>query len=296
MIQSPIPPHPRAESPRCRRVCTVAAGLLLLCNSLACNPADTKATPARPTSDQIPESIAVNGEGVEFGFAIGRLRTMISSAPFRMTKTPVTVGHYRECVSSGACSAPELSEFACSTVAFPLIEGKTYDADPSAQDLPVTCASARQAMAYCSWVGGSLPTAEQWHHAARGPKVQRFAWGSEMPSCDKNPRAIPVEANGKGCCTGDGCDPFTYYSVGQRLEASSPTGLLDVLMTPGELVRGTKDSLVPACDHERGACVVEGILPGGIDFMENISDDVSAPLKTNLGAVYGFRCVFEVTP
>jgi hypothetical protein len=274
---------------------TIAAGILVVCSSLACNSADTKSTPARPTSDQIPESIAVTGEGVEFGFAIGRLRMMISSAPFRMTKTPVTVGHYRDCVDAGACAAPELSEGACGSVAVPVIEGKTYDTEPSAERLPVTCASPRQAMAYCAWVGGSLPTAEQWHHAARGPTVQRFAWGPEMPNCDKHPRAVPVEVNGKGCCTSDSCDPTSYYSVAQRMDASSHTGLLDVLLTPGELVRGTKGSSVPACDHERGACVVQGILPGAIDYMENISDDVSLPLQPKPGAAYGFRCVFEVT-
>jgi hypothetical protein len=130
-------------------------------------------------------------------------------------------------------------------------------------------------MAYCAWLGGDLPTVEQWHHAARGASVQRYAWGNETPNCDKHPRARPSEANPTGCCTDDSCDPGTFYSVEQRPEAASPTGLLDVLLTPSELVRGTKGSSVSACDHEKGACVVQGILPGAIDYMENIPQSVT---------------------
>jgi Sulfatase-modifying factor enzyme 1 len=293
-IQSTNPPAHRTQRSRSWPGGTIVVGILFACSSFACTSVNSRSTPEPPTSDQIPESLAIQGEGIEFGFAIGRLRTPISSGSFQITKTPITVGHYRDCVTAAACSVPELSGGACATVAVPIIEGKTYDAKPSAESLPVTCASPRQAMAYCAWVGGSLPTAEQWHHAARGASVRRFAWGSETPGCDKHPRAISIEADGKGCCAGDSCEPATYYAVGQRSVAASPAGLLDVLLTPGELVRGTKGSSVPACDHENGACVVQGILPGAIDFMENISDDVSQVLQTKSGAAYSFRCAFEV--
>lgn len=294
--QSPKPPARNMQTTKPWSGGPIVVGLLIACSSFACNSADLKPAPQRPTSEQIPESIAIQGEEFEFGFAIGRLRTTVSIHPFQMTKTPITVGHYKDCVIAGACSAPELNGGACGVVANPIIEGRTYDANPSAEALPITCASPQQAMAYCTWIGGSLPTAEQWHRAARGTTVQRFAWGSDTPDCNKHPRAVPNEADGKGCCAGDSCEPTTYYAVAQRSGAASPTGLFDVLLTPGELVRGTKGSSVPACDREKGACVVQGVLPGAIDFMENVSDDVSQVLQTKQGAAYGFRCVFEVNP
>ncbi len=246
--------------------------------------------------DEIPTSIAVPGASYTFGFAIGRTSNPVRVPPFAISKTPISVGQYKQCIKGGACSTPSLTAGACSAARGVVVTGPTFDTSASADGLPVTCTASRQAADYCAWVGGALPTIEQWVYAARGPKVQQFAWGATAPDCSKNQRAVLAYAKVPGCCPNDACDPSAYYSVGQLPDAVSPMGLLDVLLTPAELLQGSDGSTVPACNAALGACVVRGMLPGAIDFAAHVSDRMGDSPDRDPGMAAGFRCVFEVTP
>jgi len=54
-----------------------------------------------------------------------------------------------------------------------------YSEIPGKNDtLPMNCATVAEAMAFCSWDGGRLPTETEWNYAAAGGDEQRvFPWG-----------------------------------------------------------------------------------------------------------------------
>jgi formylglycine-generating enzyme required for sulfatase activity len=74
----------------------------------------------------------------------------------------VTNAQYYQCFNEGICQVPE---------------GWEYDA--TAVNKPVTSISWVEAMTYCIWLEGRLPTEGEWEKAGRGPKGNYFPWGNE---------------------------------------------------------------------------------------------------------------------
>ncbi len=54
-----------------------------------------------------------------------------------------------------------------------------FYAKPGREQHPVVNVTWNDARAYCTWVGGRLPTEAQWEKAARGEKGFRYPWGDE---------------------------------------------------------------------------------------------------------------------
>jgi formylglycine-generating enzyme len=63
---------------------------------------------------------------------------------------------------------------------------------------PINCVTWKEAAAFCTWVGGRLPTPTQWEYAATsGEPGKSYPWGESPPdgthanNCDGNcPKAL----------------------------------------------------------------------------------------------------------
>jgi hypothetical protein len=196
---------------------------------------------------------------------------------FDISKHPVTVAEYAGCVAAGACTAPRSGVQACAPGSYGALAGATYGVDGGAA-LPLTCATPSQAAQFCTWVGGHLPSPEQWLMAARGPTPQPFAWGAAPPDCKRFP-SEPCK------------DPV--FAVGQHAAGVSPSGMHDVLLTARELLGGVAGSVAQGCGKE-AYCVAGSTGDSGrIDQIWPIQDEGDAAVDATQ-PLFGFRCAWEV--
>ncbi len=110
--------------------------------------------------------------------------------PFFMDEHPVTVAQFRAFVEAESY-VTQAEHFGNAGVLaqgrWRLVEGAAWhhpfgpDGPEVPDDHPVTQVSWNDAVAYCTWAGGRLPTEVEWEHAARGARNSRqlYAWGDE---------------------------------------------------------------------------------------------------------------------
>jgi gamma-glutamyl hercynylcysteine S-oxide synthase len=126
---------------------------------------------------------------------------------FRIDKYPVTNAQYALFIAEVAHRAPT---------------SWTNGAIPQGFKLhPVTYVYWQDAMDYCTWAGGSLPTEAQWEKAARGTDGRRWPWGNRM-----SPKLLN-----------------TYNTVGStspvfaHMNGASPYGAIDMAGNVSEWVK-----------------------------------------------------------
>lgn len=95
------------------------------------------------------------------------------SKPFWIDRFEVSRRQFQECVESGHCAHALPSTAA------------------SDDDQPINQVTHGQAVAYCEWRGGRLPTEMEWEYAARGPSNVLYPWGNTFDAlavnhCDVN--------------------------------------------------------------------------------------------------------------
>lgn len=99
--------------------------------------------------------------------------TTVTLSEFYIDRYPVTKQRYDQCIATGVCPAPYDPVF------YGALAMDSYAAgfrDPDA-------------ITFCTWDGGTLPTEYQWEKAARGaaPSAPRNSWGDADGDCMHHP-------------------------------------------------------------------------------------------------------------
>jgi formylglycine-generating enzyme required for sulfatase activity len=94
---------------------------------------------------------------------------------------------------------------------------------PGMERHPVVNVTWREALAYATWLGGTLPTEMQWEFAARGPGRRVYPWGDGSPTCELTHF--------------DECEPRTTVEVMSRAGDVTPEGVYDLAGNVREFVK-----------------------------------------------------------
>lgn len=91
---------------------------------------------------------------------------------FWIDQTEVTNAMYAKCVEANKCDPPDSKSSQTRS---------SYFDNPEFSEYPVLYVSWNDALAYCSWVGRTLPTEAEWEKAARGTEEGIYPWGNISP-------------------------------------------------------------------------------------------------------------------
>lgn len=177
----------------------------------------------------------------------------VTLSTFDLDRTEVTVADYARCVSAGACAPADLP---------------ADDPRFTRPDLPITHVRFDDAVSYCAWAGGRLPTEAEWEYAARGVEGREFPWGNVYNPHLANHGSFARDAS-------DGSDGFLDLApVGSFPDGATPLGVLDMAGNAAEWVADVLE--VDVHDHPVG-------------YGEEAVTD--PPPKTTGGAGGGFHVV-----
>lgn len=190
---------------------------------------------------------------------------------FWLDQTEVTNTQYEQCVVAGVCNQSAYAN----------------DNNYNGAEKPVIGVSWFDAVDYCKWVGGRLPTDAEWEYAARGPERLMYPWGNTWQANLAN-------------CNEDVCrDGYSLTApVGSFPGGSSWVGALDMSGNAWEWVKDWYGEL-PSGEQVNPVGPMSGdirIVRGGSwyhieRYLRSTYRMAYAP-SFNL-EMHGFRCVEE---
>ena len=255
----------------------------------------------------------------------GNTSSPATISSFRLDKYEVTVGRFRAFVNAGM--GTQLNPPLPGAGAHPNIVGSGWDANwntnlatdkaslmtavkcistfqtwtdlPAANEhRPINCITWYEAMAFCAWDGGYLPTEAEWNYAAAGGDQQRaYPWSSPAGAL------MPVDSSHASYfdgtnCVGDGaagCAITDIVAVGTKPAGDGRWGQSDLGGTVGEWALDWYAPYVTPCTNcanltTASARVIRGGLFNDVaTFMRAGFRGGSAPPDFR-GSVWGVRC------
>ena len=102
-----------------------------------------------------------------------------SVGAFRLSKTPTTVAQFKACVEAGVCLAANYVVYSSENYC-------NYNRGDAWLNHPMNCVDWTGAKTFCEWIGGRLPTEDEWQYAATHDGTQAlqttYSWGNDAPT------------------------------------------------------------------------------------------------------------------
>jgi formylglycine-generating enzyme required for sulfatase activity len=156
-----------------------------------------------------------------FEVTVGRFRKFVVAGGGTQSNPPTAgMGAHRNIAASGWYSSWN-SDLATDTAtlknALKYEQGCTWtDAPSSDESLPINCLNWYEAMAFCAWDGGYLPTEAEWNYAASGGNEQRaYPWSNPSD-------AVQIDCSYANYNNGTG--PCVPGGAVNRVGSESPQG------------------------------------------------------------------------
>jgi formylglycine-generating enzyme required for sulfatase activity len=192
---------------------------------------------------------------------------VVTLPAFAIDRTEVTQSVYQACIDATACTPPSMNF------------------DPTTKAMfPVTNITWDQAVAFCAYAGGRLPSEAEWELAARGTDGRIYPWGNDAPSC--------TLTNIAGC--GDKIE-----AVGSHPTGASPYGALDMTGNVwewtadwyGATYYASSPTISPTGPTSGTTRAYRGGSYGNTGTLGRASNRASTYSPTVGGTGLGFRCV-----
>jgi formylglycine-generating enzyme len=175
---------------------------------------------------------------------------------------------------------------------------------PEDENRPMNCITWYEAMAFCIWDGGYLPTEAEWTYAAMGGDQQRaYPWSSSTAPLmiDASHASYNPDGGSGTSCTGDpapGCGPTDIVPVGTLPAGDGRWGQSDLV---GNLSQWTLDWFLPY--SEPCTDCASTVLPSGNPVIRSVrggafvyaADHLRGGFRSNEGPtqrnyIDGIRC------
>jgi formylglycine-generating enzyme required for sulfatase activity len=238
---------------------------------------------------RIPGGTFMMGSPEGVGQDDERPRHEVTVTDFEMMRTEVTISQYRCCVDSGVCIEP-YSPGDCDWC-----DRCNWDS-PDRDDHPIVCVDWHQAVDFCMWGGGRLPTEAEWEYAARGGGQEiNYPWGDQEATCDYTVMS--------GVTPGVGCGFYHEWPVCSKPAGNTEQGLCDMAGNVWEMVQDRYHDNYAGAPTDGSAW---DIPPGYASVMRGGGWDYGAEdlrasnrLGGNPDGRYdslGFRCARDISP